>query len=223
MLTVNTSCVPLKTVNTSSDVSNIHNKGATMALTRHNDRDPQFTELVDTAAAGDHSAMNDLLRTLQPEINRYCHSSVKRSQTAYINADDVAQEALIGLYQALESRNNTTRCWRSFAYGIARNKIHDHHRRTTREQRAQLDEAPELADREPDPESVALHNERNHELAELLQSLSEYQREVLVLRQAAGYSAAETARRLGTTAGAVRVTQNRALRNLRRAAAADSA
>ena len=194
-----------------------------MALTRYNDEDPHFTQLVNTAAAGDHSAMNDVLRTLQPEINRYCSSSVKRSQTTYTSADDVAQETLLGLYQALESRNNTAQCWRRFAYGIARNKIHDHHRRTTREQRAQLDEAPELADQEPDPESIALHNERNHELAELLQCLSDYQREVLVLRQAAGYSAAETARRLGTTAGAVRVTQNRALRNLRSAAAAATA
>lgn len=186
-----------------------------MAVTRYDD-DTHFTELANTAATGDQSAVNDLLRTLQPEITRYCRSSVKRSQECYVNADDVAQETMIGLFQALKTSNNTPRCLRSFTFGIARNKIHDHHRKASREQRAQLDEAPELPDQRPDPESVALHNERTHALGDLLTSLPDYQRNVLLLRQAHRYTAEETAQCLGTTAGAVRVTQNRALRNLRR-------
>lgn len=188
-----------------------------MTVATHDHDETHFAELANTAATGDHSAVNDVLRILQPEITRYCRASVRPSQDTYVSADDVAQEAMIGLFQALKTSGSTPRCLRSFSFGITRNKIYDHHRKAAREQRAQLDEAPDLPDQGPDPESIALHNERSDQLGELLNGLSGYQRDVLVLRQAGSYSAEETARHLGTTAGAVRVTQNRALRNLRRA------
>jgi RNA polymerase sigma-70 factor, ECF subfamily len=52
-------------------------------------------------------------------------------------------------------------------------------------------------------------------LHELLAELPELQREVLVSRVALGYSADETARMIGSTPGAVRVTQHRAMVKLR--------
>jgi len=52
-------------------------------------------------------------------------------------------------------------------------------------------------------------------LGELLHLLSPAHREVIVLRVAVGLSAQETAQALGTTAGAVRITQHRALNRLR--------
>ena len=52
-------------------------------------------------------------------------------------------------------------------------------------------------------------------LVAALRQLTPEQREVVVLRIALGYSAEEVARQLGTTAGAVRVTQHRALAKLR--------
>ena len=52
-------------------------------------------------------------------------------------------------------------------------------------------------------------------LHELLTELPDAQREVLVMRVAMGYSAEETARTVGSTPGAVRVTQHRAMLRLR--------
>ena len=52
-------------------------------------------------------------------------------------------------------------------------------------------------------------------LGHLLHKLTPRQREVLVLRIAVGLSAEETAQVVGSTPGAVRVTQHRALNRLR--------
>ena len=57
---------------------------------------------------------------------------------------------------------------------------------------------------------------RRDAVREALLGLSERQREVLVLRLAVGVSADETAEAIGSTPGAVRVTQHRALLRLRR-------
>jgi RNA polymerase sigma-70 factor, ECF subfamily len=57
--------------------------------------------------------------------------------------------------------------------------------------------------------------ELTEQLGALLQVLTARQRQVLVLRIAVGLSAEETAEQLGSTPGAVRVTQHRALDRLR--------
>lgn len=49
----------------------------------------------------------------------------------------------------------------------------------------------------------------------LLQVLPEKQREILILRVVVGLSAEETAEAVGSTAGAVRVAQHRALAKLK--------
>ena len=53
-------------------------------------------------------------------------------------------------------------------------------------------------------------------LGELLRLLPEKQREILVLRVVVGLSAEETAEAVGSTPGAVRVAQHRALGRLRK-------
>ena len=61
-----------------------------------------------------------------------------------------------------------------------------------------------------------LDAERDAALRVLLAHLTPRQREVLVLRLAVGVSAEQTAEAIGSTPGAVRVTQHRALLRLRR-------
>jgi RNA polymerase sigma-70 factor (ECF subfamily) len=54
-------------------------------------------------------------------------------------------------------------------------------------------------------------------MSQLLEVLPTKQREILILRVVAGLSAEETADALGTTSGAVRVAQHRALARLKSA------
>jgi RNA polymerase sigma-70 factor (ECF subfamily) len=58
------------------------------------------------------------------------------------------------------------------------------------------------------------------ELRAMLDELPEHHREILVLRLALGLSAVEVAQTVGSTSGAVRVTQHRALTRLRELVAA---
>ena len=77
---------------------------------------------------------------------------------------------------------------------------------------ADLPDAPAPHD---GPEQQALAGELAQRLGGLLHQLTPRQREVLVLRIAVGLSAEETAQAVGSTPGAVRVTQHRALNRLR--------
>ena len=66
-----------------------------------------------------------------------------------------------------------------------------------------------------DPEQSALLGSLSARLGQLLGSLPDKQREILVLRVVVGLTAEETAEAVGSTPGAVRVAQHRALAKLR--------
>ena len=89
------------------------------------------------------------------------------------------------------------------------------HRRILREPEREV----ELSD---GPEQRALQFESAGEMGRLLEVLPEKQREILVLRVVNGLSAEEAAEAVGSTPGAVRVAQHRALTRLRKAMAEDS-
>lgn len=186
-----------------------------MSPHRHERSDAELAALADAALAGDRSAANDLVRELDIRIGRYCRGKVGRSRGTFASADDVAQEALIAIYKALDTYRDTGSRFLPFAFGIAKNKVADYHRKNGREQHAQLDDAPDVADHRPNPEGLALHSERIAQIRALLDTLTERQREIVHMRVIVGYSAETTAERMDMTAGAVRVTQHRAMRNLR--------
>jgi RNA polymerase sigma-70 factor (ECF subfamily) len=66
------------------------------------------------------------------------------------------------------------------------------------------------------PEHRVLSAERQEYFGRLLATLPAWQRQVIELRVVVGLSAGETAQMVGGTAGAVRVTQHRILKYLRR-------
>ncbi|RZS37083.1 RNA polymerase sigma factor (sigma-70 family) [Herbihabitans rhizosphaerae] len=66
-----------------------------------------------------------------------------------------------------------------------------------------------------------MQDELSHRMADLLQILPDKQREIVVLRIVVGLSAEETADAVGSTPGAVRVAQHRALSRLRKSLSAE--
>jgi RNA polymerase sigma-70 factor (ECF subfamily) len=77
---------------------------------------------------------------------------------------------------------------------------------------AEVPDGPSLA---VDPEESALLGSLSVRLGRLLEELPDKQREILLLRVVVGLSAEETAEAVGSTPGAVRVSQHRALAKLR--------
>ncbi|WP_245787296.1 sigma-70 family RNA polymerase sigma factor [Amycolatopsis saalfeldensis] len=172
---------------------------------------------VTAAVAGDHRAAARLLEIIRPLVVRYCRGRVGGLERAYSSADDLAQEVCLAVLTALPSYRDQGRPFLAFVYGIAQHKVADAHRAAARNRTDPVPEPPERAEPGHGPEQLALQGELNDRLSQLLSVLPERQRDIVLLRVVVGLSAEETADAVGSTPGAVRVSQHRALLRLRRA------
>jgi RNA polymerase sigma-70 factor (ECF subfamily) len=175
---------------------------------------------VGAAVGGDQPSLERLLAWLRPLVLRYCRARVGRHERSFASADDVAQEVCLAVLTALPGYQDQGRPFLAFVYGIAAHKVADAHRAVARNRVEPVAELPEEPELEAGPEQRAMQGELTSRMASLLQVLPVKQREILVLRVVVGLSAEETADAVGSTPGAVRVTQHRALARLRRALAA---
>jgi len=175
---------------------------------------------VGAAVGGDQPSLERLLEWLRPLVVRYCRARVGRQERSFASADDVAQEVCLAVLTALPGYQDQGRPFLAFVYGIAAHKVADAHRAAARNRAEPVAELPEEPELSAGPEQRAMQGELSSRMASLLQVLPAKQREILVLRVVVGLSAEETAAAVGSTPGAVRVTQHRALARLRRALAA---
>jgi RNA polymerase sigma-70 factor, ECF subfamily len=173
-------------------------------------------EVVAAAISGEATAVDDLLRFLRPLVMRYCRAKLGRLPRSVSSSDDVAQEVCLAVFRALPSYQQLGRPFLSFVYGIAAHKVADVHRANTRDKSDPIAEAPDVVCTEDGPEQVTLRNELVEQTGILLQSLTQRQRDILIMRVVMGMSAQETADIIGTTAEAIRVAQHRALNRLRK-------
>lgn len=177
--------------------------------------DDDFAVLVAAAVTGERDAVDRVLRWVRPLVLRYCRARVGGQEKTFASADDVAQEICLAVLTALPSYRDQGRPFLSFVYGIASHKVADAHRNAARNRADLVPELPDTPELTEGPEAQVLQNEVTGRMAKLLHNLPERQREVLILRVVVGMSAEETAEAVGSTPGAVRVAQHRALSRLR--------
>lgn len=178
--------------------------------------------VVEAAVSGDTAATEWLLSHVRPLVLRYCQARIGGHRTA-ISVDDVAQEVLLALFRALPNYRNQGRPFLAFVYGIAGHKVADARRNAARVATAlPVPEIPDVASPEATPEQHALQFELTSRIQDLLRKvLSPRQHEILVLRLVVGLSAEEVADVMGSTPGAIRVAQHRALTRLRKVVTKD--
>jgi RNA polymerase sigma-70 factor (ECF subfamily) len=179
-----------------------------------------ISALVGAAVGGDASAIAKLIASIQPMVVRYCRARIGRQERSYASADDVAQEVCIAVLTALPSYRDQGRPFLAFVYGIAAHKVADAHRYAARNRADPVPEVPDMSDLNDGPEQHAMRGELSDSMSRLLETLPGKQREILVLRVVVGLTAEETADAVGSTPGAVRVAQHRALARLKKALAA---
>jgi len=175
-------------------------------------------ELIRAAIQGDRLAVGSLLTLLRPIVIRYCAGRLGGATRGISNAEDCAQEVLMAVLVALPRFSYQANSFLPYVFGIASHKVADIRRSLARDPSAPVpDPEPELdGPWNPTFEEVE-KADRSRRLSRLFEVLSAKQRDVLVLRVIHGFSAEETAGALGmASAGAVRVTQHRALNELRR-------
>lgn len=179
-------------------------------------QEAELAALAGRAAAGDDPAAGMLLARLRPLVVRYCRARLGRSGGGtYGSADDIAQEVCLAVLTALPRYRDVGRPFTAFVFGIAAHKVADARRAAARDRTSPADVLPERADEAAGPEASALAAADARFAHQLLDTLPEVQRDVIVLRVAVGLSAEQTGTALGMSAVAVRVAQHRALSKLR--------
>lgn len=180
------------------------------------DSEHGLDELVVAAVNGEPRARDELLRRIYPRVWRYCRARLGRQERSFATADDVAQEVCLAVFKALPGYRDEGRPFLAFVYGIASHKVVDVRRSQARSKSETMAEVPDSVEDVGDgPEQRALNRALGEQMARLLEILPPMQREILLLRVVVGMSAEETAQSVGSTPGAVRVAQHRALTRLR--------
>ncbi|KAA0101445.1 sigma-70 family RNA polymerase sigma factor [Mycolicibacterium sp. P1-5] len=167
------------------------------------------------AVAGSRDALREVVETIRPIVVRYIRARLGSTERVGLSADDVAQEVCLAAIQALPRYQDQGRPFLAFVYGIAAHKVADAHRAAARNRSDPTDVVPERFSLDAGPEQMAMQSDSAARMTKLLEILPEKQREILMLRIVVGLSAEETADAVGSTPGAVRVAQHRALAKLK--------
>ena len=151
-----------------------------------------------------------------PALFRFFLAAVGDRPTAEDLTGDVFKSAIEGLPR-FRGPVETLGGW---LFGIAHHDLSDYRRRQARRLVQPLDDLLEeaaLAGGAVDPEELALERLEGDRVLAALRHLPSDQREVLLLRMAAGLSAPEVAVIVGKTTGAVKSLRHRGVASLARA------
>ena len=160
------------------------------------------------AARGDGDAAGLLFDHYYPRVYRYALSKLGRAQ----DAEDIAAETFARVLRRLEDFRWRGAGFEPWIFRIAYNLVVDHYRGSGREQ---LTEEDESTPDEVTPEDLYFQTESASELSQMLNRLSNDQRDVLLLRFVAGLDTDEICHVLGRNANAIRQLQFRALQTMR--------
>ena len=180
-------------------------------------------DLLDRARSGDESAFAGVYRDLQPRLLRYLQVQAPDL------AEDVAADTWLDVARAIGGFDGDSTAFRSWLFAIARNRLVDAIRRSSRRPLRLVDDAAELealagAAGGPDDHVGARAEayEATQRAIALVRTLPPDQAEVVMLRVLAGLEPTEVALLVGKPVGSVRVLAHRGLRRLARTIAAGS-
>lgn len=177
------------------------------------EQERELAELVPAAAQGDSRALTRIIAIIHPLVLRYARARIGGGRQP--TAEDVTQEVCLAVASGIAKYVDLGRPFMAFVYGIASNKVADAHRSMGRDFSHPTDELPDTPNTDT-PEQYALDSDASNRVRVLLDSLSDKARDIIILRVFVGLSADETAAIVGSTPGAVRVAQHRALASLRK-------
>lgn len=160
------------------------------------------------AARRDATAFGLLYERYVQVVYRYCLHRLQNRESAEDATAQIFMKALAGL----GGYRHDAMSFRSWLFAIAHNLLVDIER--VHRPHHLLTDALTLTDPAQGPEDAALAAESGRTVRALLAAVPAEQRRILELRLA-GLSTAEIARALGTSVGAVRVGQCRAIKRLR--------
>ena len=178
-----------------------------LATTRDG-RDPDLPDVL--AAQRDRAAFAALYRRYVERVYGYCFYLLGDHH----DAEDATERTFVAALGAIERYRDEGATFRSWLFRIAHNQLANALRARGRDRTAPLDALPEMGANEHDPGRLAGIADDARRLRAAMGRLSDDRRQVVVLRFVDGLTTSEVAAVLGRSAGAVRVLQHRALRDL---------
>ncbi len=171
-------------------------------------------ELVAQSREGDVEAFTQLVAKYETKV----YTIAYRFFGNHADACDVAQEALIRVYKALPAFRGDS-SFLTWVYRIVTNVCKDELRKRSREKTVSIEELMEnrkgaMMRKESSisklPEDTVIQKEWQQEVQELLNSLSEEHKTVIIMRDIQGFSYEEIASLLQCSLGTVKSRLNRA-------------
>lgn len=171
-----------------------------------------FESLLTRHPKQDMQSLAALHDQLYPLVYRYVNYRLADQQAC----EDITSEAFVRLVNVITGHGRPVRDMRAWLLGTAAHLVKDYYRQQYRRPETDLDCCEEMPHGDKSPEQAAEQQQVSLELKQALCCLTEYQQHVLALRFSQAMSLEETARMLGKSINAVKVTQFRALETLRR-------
>lgn len=150
----------------------------------------------------------ELYNAYREKVERYICSHVRNEH----DRADIVQQVFLNAISALESYDPEKASISTWLYAITRNAVIDYYRSLEKTPLSADDDEIRLLSSEEKP----LSEEALEALADALEQLPERERKIIVLRFYGGYSAKETAEKLGLSYANVRFLQYNALKKLRK-------
>ena len=174
----------------------------------------QEQNLIANAQNGDREALNILIGNYWQPVYRLVCYKVGNSD----DAQELTQETFLRAFRSLGRYKDTGASFKTYLGRIALNLITDFWRKKGRA--PQVVDIAEYQEPLPDsaerPEEAALSAERQQEITKLISLLPDDQRQAVELRIIAGVSVKEAAHIMKKSEPALKMLQQRALKNLRR-------
>lgn len=167
----------------------------------------ELDHLAMRAAEGDRAAFEQIYNWLVDDLYAYVHAQC-RNETV---AEDIVANVFLKAWRAAGSYRPGSRTFQGWMFTIARNEVRDHWRAAQRT-------LPMLdMDIPDDGEPAAMDpSEAKRAVSHAMESLTDDQRQVVVLRYFGNKSHEEIAAIMGKREGAVRALLMRALRQMRK-------
>ena len=172
--------------------------------------DEALDRLVLEAKGGDPWAFGRLFDEYHEPVFRFIANRVNRPS----DAEDLTQLVFVKALEALPRYESRGIPFGGWLFRLARNAVIDFVR--TSHEHADLAQSVERPTQEAGPDEMAVTRQEIDAVGAALSSLTDDQRDVIVLRFFAGLSARETAEVMGKQEGTVRGLQFRAIAALRR-------
>ncbi len=164
-------------------------------------------ELIRQAVGGNALVFGEIYKMYLDRIYRYLYYQVKDKMAA----EDMTEEVFLKAWQALPGFRGDGRAFTAWLYRIARNRLIDNCR--AKRQEVPLDD--ESLATSDGPEVAAENLFTECELSRLLSHLPAQQKQIIILKFIEGMDNDEIAAITGKSQGAIRITQMRALANLK--------